>query len=454
MVEIIPLIVSVLFGLLLGAGFVWILSRERLRSIEHRVKAEVEGERAAVVERLAATEQQLQQAIQTIRRQDELNQHLQTELTVEKERRSAAEERSARLPKIEEALTASREEVRLLGIGKARLITELEARIKGEEERKGNHLQLTAQFENLANTILENKTRIFTEQNKSNLNSLLGPLGERIKDFEQKVRDSYDNESRERFSLKNEITNIAQLNTKLHQEAINLTNALKGQTKTQGTWGELILDRVLEASGLMRGREYDAQVVEIDEAGRRMQPDVIVHLGDDRHLIVDAKVNLKAYELYCTTSSHIERDSAGKAHLQAFRRHIDQLSRKDYQARFQLNSVDYVLMFVPIEPAYTLAVELDSTVFDTALEKKIVIVTPSTLHATLRTVGQMWRHEFQNKYAMEIAKKSGALYDKFVGFVNDLSVVGKRIQEAKDSYEKAITNSQLARPVSSARRRL
>jgi DNA recombination protein RmuC len=457
--EIITSVFLVLFGLLLGAGIAWLLSRDRIRSIEQKVTAEAESTLAALTERLAGTEQQLLQARSSIKELNELNQILQAELIAEKERRAAAEQRNARIPELEEvirqqtvSIAESREETATLRAEEARLEAELESTTRHAEERLeltikqsdekltllvDARAELTDQFKNLANEILENKTRTFTEQNKINMDALLNPLGQKIKDFEKRVEETYDKESKQRFSLESEISNLRQLNTQISQDAINLTNALKGQTKTQGIWGEMILERVLEASGLVKGREYESQVCETDEEGRRMQPDVIVHLPEDRHLIVDSKVNLRAYEQFCSMEDGLGRDAEMKRHLTALRRHIDQLSAKQYQDRFRLKSLDFVLMFVPIEPAFTLAMQLDETLFIEALEKKIVIVTPSTLHVTLRTIEHMWRQEDQSRNAIEIAKRSGALYDKFVGFVEDLEDVGQKLYATQKSYDSA-----------------
>jgi DNA recombination protein RmuC len=458
-VEAISSVVLVLFGLIVGASFAWMLSKGRVRSAEQKVSGDAESARVALAERLASTEQQLQQARSIIKELNELNQTLQAELIAEKERRAAAEEKNARIPELEEAIlrnveciAKSQEEGARLRAEQARLRAELESTTRHAEERfelaskqseeklsllVDARAELTVQFKNLANDILENKTRTFTEQNKTNMDALLKPLGEKIRDFEKRVEETYDKESKQRFSLEGEIRNLRQLNTQMSQDAINLTNALKGQTKTQGIWGEMILERVLESSGLVKGREYEAQVCETDEDGRRMQPDVIVHLPEDRHLIIDSKVNLRAYEQYCTMEDGPGRDEEMKKHLTALRKHVDQLSAKQYQDRFQLNSLDFVLMFVPIEPAYTFAVQIDQMLFTEALEKKIVIVTPSTLHATLRTIEHMWRQEYQSKNAIEIAKRSGALFDKFVGFVEDLEDVGQKLHATQKSYDSA-----------------
>ncbi|MDQ2920326.1 MAG: DNA recombination protein RmuC, partial [Acidobacteriota bacterium] len=297
--------------------------------------------------------------------------------------------------------------------------------------------ELTAQFKSLANDILDDKSRKFTEQNKSNIETLLRPLGEKIRDFEKKVEETYNTESKQRFSLETEIKKLRDLNTQISQDAINLTNALKGQTKTQGAWGEVILERVLEMSGLVKGREYQIQVTLTSEEGRRSCPDVIVYLPENRHLVIDSKVNLVAYERYCTLEDGPERDAELKKNISAFRKHIGELDLRRYQDHYKLNSLDFVLMFVPIEGAFMIAVQNDSTLFDRAFERNLVIVSPSTLLATMRTISNLWRQEDQNRNALKIAKQAGRLYDKFAGFVGDLEEIGSKLYAAQTSYDSA-----------------
>jgi DNA recombination protein RmuC len=440
-----------LVGLVIGAGTVFLFSKGWIRSVEQKSSAQLESFRTALTGRLVAVELLLEQTLVRASNLDETNRNLQVELMTEKERRAAAEEKNTRVSELDEMIR-TQEEAISLKTEKARLKAELENATKSADARleaANKHFEeklsllidareeFTAQFKNLANGILETNAKRFTEQNRTNIDALLKPLSDKIKDFEKKVEDTYDKESKQRFSLESEIRSLRQLNTQISQDAVNLTNALKGKTKTQGTWGEFILERVLESSGLVKGREYDAQLCDTDVDGRRMQPDVIVHLPEDRHLIIDSKVNLRAYEQCCTFPSGSDRDEAAKRHIQGLRRHIDQLSTKEYQNRFQINSVDFVMMFVPIESAYSMAVELDSSIFDEALRKRIVIVTPSTLHAMLRTIASIWRQEYQSRNAIEIAQRSGALYDKFVGFTKDLEELGDKLRAAQRSYDEA-----------------
>ena len=296
---------------------------------------------------------------------------------------------------------------------------------------------LNLEFKNLANEIFDAKQKAFKEQSQTQLDSVLKPLGERIKDFEKKVIDTYSQESRERFSLIKEVKNLQDLNARISKDAVNLTNALKGENKTQGTWGEMILERVLEKSGLTRGREYETQVSLKTEDGRRVQPDVIVHLPEDKDVVIDSKVSLTAYERYCSVDDEQERNQALVAHIQSLRQHVKELGDKDYQNLEALRTLDFVLLFVPIEAAFAIAVQHDNELFADAFDRNIMVVSPSTLHATLRMIHNIWRFEQQNKNAQEIARSAGALYDKFVNFVSDLEDVGARLQAVQASYDKA-----------------
>jgi DNA recombination protein RmuC len=294
------------------------------------------------------------------------------------------------------------------------------------------------EFENLANKIFEEKSAKFTEQNKEKLSEILNPLKEKISDFEKKVEET-NKESIDRFSsLRQQLSMLKDLNQQITQEAKNLTEALKGQTKTQGNWGEFILESILEKSGLVKGREYSVQESLTTESGKRYQPDVIINLPENKSIIIDSKVSLVAYERYISSEDETEKEKALRDHIISIRSHLKNLSSKNYQSLYNLNSLDFVLMFMPIEPAFALAVQNDADLFNDAFEMNIVIVSPSTLLATLRTIASIWRQENQNRNAMEIARQAGALYDKFVNFYNDLLDVGKKLDAAKDSYEEAM----------------
>jgi len=311
-------------------------------------------------------------------------------------------------------------------------LTEHKAEITTLNER------FTKEFENLANRIFDDKSQKFTEQNKNNIGDLLNPLGEKIKDFEKKVNDVYIIEGKERASLKNQLEMLQQLNQQMSKEANNLTKALKGENKTQGNWGEFILESVLEKSGLVKGSEYKIQESFTNEEGKRLQPDVIINLPENKTLIIDSKVSLNAYERFSSAESDDERLQAAKEHILSLRSHLKGLSGKSYQNIHQIQSLDFVLLFIPIEPAFALAVQSDADLFNDAFEKNIVIVSPTTLLATLRTVASIWRNEKQSANAIDIAKKAGDLYDKFEGFIKDLIEVGKKIDQTKANYSDAM----------------
>ncbi|MBY0379979.1 MAG: DNA recombination protein RmuC [Burkholderiales bacterium] len=309
------------------------------------------------------------------------------------------------------------------------------------QEQKDDILQmqskLTVEFENLANKIFEEKSNRFTKQNQDNIGQLLTPLGEKIKEFEFKVNDVYDKDNKERISLKTQIEELSKLNKVMNEETKNLTRALKGDTQIQGSWGEMVLESILQKSGLVEGREYFVQL-SITQDGSRYRPDVVIKLPDNKSVIIDSKVTLTAYERLLSEDKH---DVAFllKEHIQSIKNHIKNLSGKNYQQLYELNSLDFVLMFVPIEAAFMLAVNNDNTIIDEALNKNIIIVCPSTLLATLRTVYSIWRTEKSIKNFEEIATVGGELYERFIGLLEALSKVEKSIENVKDCYNNAIT---------------
>ena len=296
---------------------------------------------------------------------------------------------------------------------------------------------LTSQFKNLANEILEDKSKRFTEQNVANLDALLKPLQTKLSEFKEQVNTSYGNEARERFALRNEIERLANLNLRMSDETRSLTQALKGDSKVQGNWGELVLESILESSGLRKGEEYLVQDSHTQEDGSRLQPDVVVKLPEGRSLVVDSKVSITAYSRHAQCSDPELAEQELAAHILSLRQHIQGLSNKNYSGLYGAGSVDFVLMFVPIEPAFLLALKTAPSLYQEALAKNIVLVCPSTLMATLRTVAHLWRQDHQNRNALEIAKQCGALYDKFVGFVDDLEKLGQRLDQAQTSYHDA-----------------
>ncbi|HJX70511.1 MAG TPA: DNA recombination protein RmuC [Bacteroidales bacterium] len=295
--------------------------------------------------------------------------------------------------------------------------------------------RFTIEFKNLANEILEEKSKKFTEQNKTNLNDILKPLGEKIKDFEKKVEEVYDKESQQRYSLKEEVRRLAELNQQVSKETSNLTKALKGDSKSQGIWGEIILENILEKSGLVKDREYFIQESLKGDDERRQQPDVILVYPGNRSIVIDSKVSLTAYERYVSAENDKERESALKEHLLSVRKHIQELSLKNYQDVYQLNSLDFVMMFLPVEPAYMIAIQTDSEIWQYAYDRRILLISPTNLIAALKLVVSLWRQEYQNKNALEIARKSGELYDKFVGLMEDLTDVGHKLKQTQKSFD-------------------
>jgi len=344
-------------------------------------------------------------------RYDQAVANLNSELLAEKNR----------MAKAEEAFKAQRERL-------------------SEQERSIQEIQQKFQleFQNIANKLLDEKSQKFVETNKTHLDILLNPLKENIKAFEEKVDKVYNMEAAERNTLKGVISQLMELNKLISNEAQNLTKALKGDSKKQGNWGEVILERVLERSGLVKDHEYRMQVSLTSENGGRLQPDVIVDLPDDKHIIIDSKVSLVAYERLVSCETEEERKLYSKAHVESIRAHVNDLSSKNYHALYQVNSPDFVLLFVPIESSFSFAVQIDAELFSFAWEKRVVIVSPSTLLATLRTISSIWKQERQNKNVLEIARLSGTMYDKFVNFIIDMESIGKNIKQSQAAYDGAM----------------
>ena len=331
-------------------------------------------------------------------------------------------------------------ELRRLTAECAALAAELQENRDNQQQRlddlQGARNELRAQFSELATKIFDEREQRFAETSQQRLGQLLDPLKERIQAFEKRVDESYQQEARERFSLSKELERLQQLNQRLGDEATNLTRALKGQ-KTQGNWGELVLERVLEHAGLEKGREYHTQVSLKGAGGERFQPDVLIRLPGDRQVIVDAKVSLSAYQQYVAAADEPIRQQALKQHLISLRSHLKGLSGKDYQRREGLHSLDFVLLFVPIEAAFAAALQAEPDLFREAFEQQVVIVSPTTLLATLRVIDSLWRQERQGQNAREIAERAGQLYDKFVAFVADLDEMGSRLQQLDKAYASA-----------------
>lgn len=298
--------------------------------------------------------------------------------------------------------------------------------------------KFTKEFENLANKILEEKSNKFTEQNRENLKNILSPLQEKIHLFEKKVEDTHKESIDYHAALRQQILGLREMNEAMSRETLNLTRALKGDAKMQGNWGELILERVLEKSGLEKDREYFVQQSHQLEDGSRVMPDVVISLPDGKKMVVDSKVSLVAYERYVNEEDDPLRLVHLKEHVNSIRRHVEQLSAKSYHDLYQMESPDFVLLFIPIEPAFAIALNEDATLYNKAFERNIVIVTPSTLLATLRTIDSMWTNQKQQENAYEIARQAGALYDKFEGFINDLTKVGNKMRDAQAEYQNAM----------------
>ncbi len=306
-----------------------------------------------------------------------------------------------------------------------------------KKEMENLQQKFTTEFENIAAKILKQNTEEFSVANQKSITELLSPLKEKIQVFEKKVEDTYEKGLKDQTDLKAELKKLHDLNLKISDEANNLTKALKGDVKKQGNWGEVILERILERSGLTEGREYVKQESVLSENGQRFQPDVVIHLPDSKHIVVDSKVSLVAYERLVNADLEKDRAAFVKEHLLSVRSHIKILSEKHYQHSPNFNSPDFVLLFVPIESSFSIAVQEDQDLFSYAWDNKVVIVSPSTLLATLRTIASIWQQENQTRNALEIARQSGALYDKFVAFISDMESIGKSLESTRKTYDQA-----------------
>jgi DNA recombination protein RmuC len=321
----------------------------------------------------------------------------------------------------------------------AQLQTRIDEQTKNTEEKLklllDAELRLNTQFENLAGKIFDDRSKQFTEHHKTSLDHIVAPLREQLGEFKQRIETVYDNENKDRISLREEIVSLRRDTAQMNQEALNLTRALKGDKKAQGNWGEMILEKVLEKSGLRKGVEYETQGAFRNQDNRLFKPDVIVRLPENKDVVIDSKVSLLAYERYCSTEDDLERINALKQHTDAVREHIKGLSNKNYSDLKGLRSLDFVLLFMPIEAAFIAAFQADERLFTDAFEHKIVVVTPTTLLATLRTIENIWRYERQNENARAIADKAGMVYDKIRGFVDDLDKLGKQLSTVNSTYD-------------------
>lgn len=393
-----------LLGLGLGFALGWLFKRNtRQEGDPTAVNAQLEREHAVLGSKVEDAERRLQEAEKVFRQQRE-------ELLVKERDLSALTVENKNLA---EKLKTQREDI----------------------EKLQESFQL--KFENLATKILKQNTTEFAETNQTRLDQILTPLKEKIVSFEKQVQDKYLDETKERSKLMEKIDELARLNQTISAEAQNLTNALKGDNKAQGNWGELILEKILENSGLTRDREYVLQYSTENSEGKRIQPDVVVNLPDNKHIIIDSKVSLIAYQKYVNTTDDLERDGFLKEHVLSVRTHIRNLSEKNYPSGKGVNSPDFVLLFMNLEPGFSLALKADQDLWHYAQERHIVIVSPSTLLATLWAIASVWKHERQTQNAIEIARQGGALYDKFVGFIEDLQKIKKGIDTSQEAYDAA-----------------
>jgi len=430
----------ILLAIILIASFVGYIIGQKISKLKS------EKENIASDEKMNQLAHQLDQ--QKISSETEKNNLIETISKSEKTIESLQVEASKNIEQLRTSKDNELEELRRKNNSLSIEHTKLEAELKNtqvkltenKEEVEKLQEKFTKEFENLANKILDEKSIKFKEQNKESIGEILNPLKEKIQIFEKKVEDTNKESIVRNSALKQQIEGLEKLNLKMSQEAINLTKALKGDSKTQGNWGELILERVLEKSGLEKGREYDLEksFATEEEGKTRLRPDVIINLPDNRKMVVDSKVSLTSYEQYVNSETEEEKVVFVKEHVNSLKRHVDQLSAKKYEDLHQIESPDFVLLFIPIEPAFAVALEADHELYNKAFVKNIVIVTPSTLLATLRTIDSMWQNEKQQKNAIEIARQAGALYDKFEGLLQDLIKVGNKLKDTKTEYEGAM----------------
>jgi len=439
-------------GLVLGGGALWLALKGRVDAARAEARSQAEVELAVANERargFTAERDALQDTLAQLKA--DLN-AVKAELDAARaERESLRADHglvSGQLTPLRERLVAeatAREQAERDCASLRSSLSEWKAKYDAEVRQSEEKLALLTQakdvlsnqFKTLANEILDEKSQKFAEQNKVNLGEILNPLNEKIKEFQGKVEEVYVQEGKDRSALGEQVRQLMELNRTLGEEAKNLTSALKGSNKAQGNWGELILERVLESSGLRKGHEYDTQESHTREDGTRAQPDVVLHLPGDRHIVIDAKVSLIGYEQYVTAEDDGVRAGALKQHLDSVRGHMKGLSDRNYHDLHGVKSLDFVLMFIPIEPAFMLAITGDESLFQEAWTRNVLLVSPSTLLFVVRTVAHLWRQEQQTRNAVEIAKRGAELYDRLSAFVGDLEKLGDRLGQAQDSYNEA-----------------
>ena len=483
-------IITFSIGLAVGLTVAWLFLRKRISDAENTARSAGQVELALLHERLATATEEVKRLHGELVDSAQQAENIRQQLAASRNETAQLAERASRVPVLEAALQTAAanaeeqsqqisalhqrlgsaestltgqlqeiarltDESRELTVRRDSLLVELQSLhaqftevstiLDGERRQNEEKLallneareQLSHQFKALANEILEEKARRFTEQNQTNIGQLLEPLKVKLSEFQGKVEEVYVQEGKERSALAAQVKHLMDLNRQLSDDAHNLTRALKGSSKTQGNWGEMILEKILESSGLRRGQEYDVQESHTREDGSRAQPDVIIHLPEERHIVVDAKVSLTAYEEYVNAEDDAGRDAALKRHLDSVRGHIRGLSEKNYQDIHGVRSLDFVLMFIPVEPAFMLGISQDNELWQDAWKRNVLLVSPSTLLFVVRTVAHLWRQEQQNRNAQEIARRGAELYDKLVGFVEDLKGVGNRLAQAQSDYDKA-----------------
>lgn len=406
----------------------------------------------ALEQELALAQQQQEQSEvyfnqQLAQRQEALNSTHERLYTLQNERGELSQQ-AAQLQRLETEHRQLRQELKDTEQALATLRSEHQAQQASHAQAEQHHAdkvaalegaeqRLQTQFENLANRIFNEKSDAFSKSSQTNLGALLNPLKEQIEGFKRQISDQYTREGQERASLKTEILSLKELNQKITDEAAALTMALKGDNKKQGNWGEVVLERILKESGLREGHEFDTQVSLRADNGKLQQPDVVVHLPNDKDVIIDSKVSLAAYERYFNSDDEAGRERALKEHVASVRGHIKGLGAKDYHELKGLKTLDYVLLFIPVEPAFLLAIEEDPQLVSLALNHNIMLVSPTNLLVALRTINNIWQYEYQNQNAQKIAAHAGKLYDKFTGFVQDMDKIGKSIEASQKHYDSA-----------------
>jgi DNA recombination protein RmuC len=430
-----------IFGCCVGGVLGWFLLRQRGKTTDLRNQHQSAIEIVELTSQLSTANSQLENVTKEFDDAKIISSTVQANFNKLETEKAVIDSQVERLPDLEIELNDLRSRLITEQKRSTEFQTRLEEKTRSGEEKlkllKEAKEVLTTEFQNIGQKIFEEKTEKFTHQNKTNLESLLNPFRDQMSAFKQKVDDVYDKEAKDRVALSEQVKQLRDLNQQLSQDAVNLTRALKGDSKARGNWGEVILSKVLERSGLKEGREYEVQETHKNEEGSRFQPDVVIHLPESKDIVVDSKVSLVAYENFSTTEDEKERATALQQHIASIRAHVRDLSGKNYEELKGLRTLGYVLMFIPIEPAFLLAVGEDPELFNDAMSKNIFIVSPSNLLITLKTINAMWQYAYQNENALEIAQKAGGMYDKFVSFVESFDLVGSRLEQAEESWSQA-----------------